>query len=169
MKLTVRHHLDCDADTYWTKVFFDEEYVRRLYLDVLGCTAVEVESMDGTPGGAAHRRLASEQPIDAPGPVKKLIGGTIGYVEDGSFDEATRSWRFRLEPSKLADKIKISGVTTLEPSAGSGAERVTEMDVTVKIFGVGGVFEKFIERQTRESQEKAAAFTNQFVAEKGLA
>jgi hypothetical protein len=39
------------------------------------------------------------------------------------------------------------------------------MDVTVRIFGIGSVFEKFIEKQTRESHDKAAAFTNRFLAE----
>jgi hypothetical protein len=42
------------------------------------------------------------------------------------------------------------------------------VDITVKIFGVGGAIESFIERTTRDSFEKAAIFTNEFIREKGL-
>ena len=39
----------------------------------------------------------------------------------------------------------------------------------VKIFGLGGIFEKFLEKTMRESYQKAADFTNQWLERKGLA
>ena len=61
----------------------------------------------------------------------------------------------------------IGGTFWVEPRGDKKIERICECEVQVKIFGVGGVVESFIEKTTRESYEKTAAFTNRWLAEKG--
>jgi hypothetical protein len=56
----------------------------------------------------------------------------------------------------------------VEPRGDKKVERVVEVDSTVKVFGVGGMIEKLIENATRQSYDQAAAFTNQWIASKGL-
>jgi hypothetical protein len=165
VRFSVRHRINCDADRFWRHLYFEPEYTRRLYLEGLGCTSVEVIDESGDPTGGLTRKLRTEQPIDAPGPVRKLMGDSTTNVEEGTFDAAGERWRFTLTPSKMADKIKVSGEIWLEDKGEGAVHRVCDMDVTVRIFGIGSVFEKFIEKQTRESHDKAAAFTNRFLAE----
>ena len=69
---------------------------------------------------------------------------------------------------KLADKIHIGGAFWLEPRGERKVERVCTIDIDVKIFGVGKVVEAFVEKSTRESYDRAATFTNKYIAEKGL-
>jgi ligand-binding SRPBCC domain-containing protein len=164
MRFSIQHTVNCSPETFW-EVYFRDDYVQRLYLEVLGNDSVKVLEQSGSPAGPMTRRLESHQKLDAPGPVRKLIGDSIAYVEVGSMQGG--HWKFRLEPSKLADKLKISGDVWLK-SDGNKAGRICDMDVGVKMFGVGPVLEKFIEKQTRDSQEKAAGFTNAYLAEHGL-
>ena len=70
--------------------------------------------------------------------------------------------------SKLPDKVKIGGEFWVEPRGEKKIERFCRCDIEVKIFGVGGAIEGFIEKTTRDSYEKAARFTNQFIRDKGL-
>jgi hypothetical protein len=45
---------------------------------------------------------------------------------------------------------------------------LVKANATAKIFGVGGLLEKKLLSDLERSYEKSAAFTNAFVAEKGL-
>lgn len=168
-KITIRHTFDTDEASYWDRVFFDPEFNRRLYLDALKFKGFEVLSQTGGPGEARTRTMRTEPSSDAPAVVKKLIGDSISYREEGSFDPASGVWTYRITTSKLADKVRISGRFWVEPVAGAKkVERVCECEIEVKIALVGGAVESFIEKTTRESYESAARFTNEFIREKGL-
>jgi hypothetical protein len=166
-KFTLRNVFETDPETFWNKIFFDAEYNRRLYLDALKFKDFELLELTGEPGGARTRKIRTEPRSEAPAVVTKLIGGSLTYVEDGRFDPATKKWTYTISTSKLADKVKISGVFWVEPRGEKRIERICECTVEVKIFGVGGTIESFIEKTTRESYEDAARFTNAFIAEKG--
>lgn len=167
-KFTLRNTFETDADTYWSKVFFDPEYNKRLYLDALGFKGFELLDLTGEHGGVRTRKIKVEPKTDAPAVVTKLIGGDITYVEEGRFDPATKIWSFQTVPSKLSDKIRITGKFWVEPRGDKRIERLCETDIEVKIFGVGGTVEGFIEKTTRDSYAKTEAFTNAFIREKGL-
>lgn len=167
-RFTLRNVFETDADSYWSKVFFDPEYNKRLYLDALGFKGFELLELTGEHGGVRTRRIRVEPKTDAPAVVSKLIGGDITYVEDGRFDPKTQIWSFTTTPSKLADKIRISGKFWVEPRGEKRIERACETEIEVKIFGVGGAVESFIEKTTRDSYAKTEAFTNAFIREKGL-
>jgi hypothetical protein len=57
----------------------------------------------------------------------------------------------------LGDKINVEGTITAEPAT-EGCVRVFAMEAKASIFGVGKVFEGFIERQAREAQDATAAW-----------
>ncbi len=159
MKLTVHHTINCAPADFWA-LYFDPAFTRRLHLEGLGATSVEVVSEDGGAGGAVRRQLRYGQRPDAPGPVRKLFGDEVVTTEDGVFDPQAGVWRFTLTPGKLADKTTLHGTMRLtEQSAGSSDQEFT-LEAKVRILGVGAIVEKFIERQARESQAKAAAFIN---------
>ena len=56
----------------------------------------------------------------------------------------------------MADKTQIKGTVHVEDD-GDGCRQRFELEAKVKIFGAGPVVERFIEKQARDSQEKAVA------------
>ena len=167
-KIEARHTFDTDVDTYWSKVFFTEEFQRRLYLEGLGFKHYELVSRDDAPDGTIRKKIKTEPKSEAPAVVKKLIGDSIAYTEEGTFDPKTKIWKYRIVTTKMSDKVEIGGDFWVEPKGDKKIERVVKVNITVKIFGVGGAIESFIEKTTRESFDKAAVFTNKFIREHGL-
>lgn len=162
------HTFNCSEDTYWDEVFPDEEFNRRLFMDELGFTAYEVKVFEDTPKGKRRVIEATPDLGEMPGPMKKLVGDGVGYREESELDRESKRMQVKVIPSKLADKIKMEGVFFTR-SAGEGkCTRVFEMDVNVKIFGVGGMVEKKILDDLAQSYDKAAKFTNAYLEEKGL-
>jgi hypothetical protein len=168
MKFTCRNLFNTDADTYWSKVFFDPEYNRGLYVDALQFKKWELVELTGEPGGVRTRKQNLEPKSDAPAVVQKLVGGSISYVEQGRFDPDGRIWTYTIKLSKLSDKVTIGGKFWVEPRGDKRIERLCDVDISVNIFGVGGVVEKFVEKETRDSYEKATAYTNAWLAKQGL-
>jgi hypothetical protein len=168
VKFTVRNVFDCSVDTYWGSLFFSPEYNERLYREGLGFKGFELVELTGEPGGDRHRVLKTEPAADAPAVVRKLIGDSLTYTEVGDWDAKTRLWTYAISTNKLADKLRIGGRLYAEARGENKCERIAEIEIEVKIFGVGGAVEKFIEKTTRDSYVKATAFTNAFIEEKGL-
>ncbi len=168
MRFRCQNVFNCDAETYWSKVFFDVEYNRGLYLGTLGFKQFEVLELTGEPGGDRTRKMFTEPKNDAPAVVTKLIGGGLNYTERGRFDAKTQKWTYEITTNKLSDKVRIGGTLWVEPRGDKKIERICEVDLEVNVFGVGGVVEKFIADTTRESYEKTAQYTNAFLANKGL-
>lgn len=168
MKFIVRNTFECSVDTYWRSIFFEPEYNERLYREALGFKGFELVTLTGEHGANRHRVLKTEPAADAPAVVRKLIGDSLTYTETGDWDAQTRVWTYEIATNKLADKVRIGGVLYAEPKGENRCERVAEIEIEVKLFGVGGAVEKFIEKTTRDSYVKATAFTNAFIAEKKL-
>ena len=164
-KLTVRDAFDVDAERFWRDVFFSRAFQERMYREALGAESVEILGESGDPGSGVTRRLRFTQRTDAPAPVRKIFGETTSMEEEGRFDPATRRWRFRMIPDKMADKIDITGETWLEDRGAGKIERVTELNVGVRIFAVGGLVESFIASSTESSWAKQTAFTRKFIGE----
>jgi hypothetical protein len=160
-QLEVRHTLNCSVDDFW-KTFFDPEFNRKLYEEKLQFKRFEILEDREEPGGGHVRKVRSEPDMEVPGALKKLVGDGMGYVESGRYDPSSKRYRFEVEPSKMADKIKSRGELWAEPKGENQCERVVKMDIEVKIFGVGKMAENFIEKQTRHSYDIAAKFTNEW-------
>lgn len=165
---TIRHTFDVDVDTFWREVFFNEEFNKTLYLERLRFKTYDVIEEKKEADGTVRRKVRQTPKMEAPGVVKKLVGDEISYVEEGQFDPQKKRWRYTITPSKLADKLKIGGEFWVEPKGEGKVERLCSVDIQVKIFGVGGAVESFIEKQTKDSYETAAKYTREFIAERGL-
>lgn len=161
-RFVVKHTFDVELERYWRDVFFDAEFNRRLFTEALGFR-YELVSMKTSPDGAIDRVVKLEPPFEIPGPAKALFPQGLGYTETGRFDPTQKRWSYRMTPKVFADRITTGGMFWVEPRGPSRIERFCEVDVSVKAFGVGGFIEAFIERLTRESYEKASAFTAQYL------
>lgn len=166
MKFRCANIFDCDAHTFWTKLFFDREYNEGLYLGALGFKRFEILEVTGEPGGDRTRKILTEPKTEAPAVVQKLVGGGITYTETGRLDAKTGKFDYAIVTSKLSDKVTIKGQLWVEPRGDQKIERICDVELHVSIFGVGGAIEKFIAEATRASYEKTAVYTNEFIAKK---
>lgn len=169
MKQVVFEHVfECDADTYWDKVFFDEDYNRRLFLETLKFTQWQQTIGQKTDDRITRTVLVRPPVGDVPGAIKKILGEKFGYTEHGTFDRKTRRYRIDIEPSVSADKAKITGELWVEPAGDKRIKRIAKMSVEVNVMLVGKLIEDKVIGDMRPSYERAAEFTNQWVREKGL-
>ncbi len=162
------HTYNVDEDTFWQKLFFDEEYNRRLYLEALKFHDWKVEKHEDR-DNEVHRDInVSPRLGDLPGPMKKVLGDNIRYTESGVFDKARRRYKITIIPSALADKLKVGGELYTEPAGDKQCRRVFEGTVDVKIFGIGSMMEKRLVADLEKSYGAGAKFTNKYIEEEGL-
>jgi hypothetical protein len=166
-RFTLKHLFPTDPDTFWAKVFFDAEYNKGLYAALRYKTWEQIERTE-LPGGKIRRRARMEPGFDAPSILKKVIGDGISYVEEGTFDPATKRWAYAIVPSKMPDRVKTNGEYWLEPRGDKELERICTVNIDASIFGIGGALESYLEKTTRESYETAARFTREFLVKSGL-
>lgn len=167
MKATYSHVFNCDADTFWNKIFLDPEYNRALFLE--GLKFPEYESLEERDTGTTVIRRCRVRPKqDAPAAIQKIVGGSFSYVEDGTFDKAAKRYRFKVITATMADKIRSEGELRVEPAGDKRVKRIIDMTVEVKIFGIGGMVESFVSKSMQDNYDQAATFTNKWIADKGL-
>ena len=167
-EITLRHEINTDEDTYWARCVFDAPFNEKLYKGALKFPEWKVlDSKDDD--AKLWRRVQVDPPVgDVPGPVKKVIGDRLSYVEEGTFDKKSKRYSFKVTPSTMADKTKVSGELWVEKLGDKKIARVTRISVEVKVFMVGGLVEDRILGDLRSSYDKGTAFTNEFIKENGL-
>jgi Protein of unknown function (DUF2505) len=162
----LRHEMNCDEETYWWKCVFDKDYNELLYKEL---RFPRYELLHYEDDGKVVRRKALVQPLlpPLPGPVKKVIGDGLAYTEEGTFDRAVGRYIFTATPNALGEKATTEGNMFVEKLGDKRIARVAKMHVEVRVFMVGGLIEDQIMNSMRASYEKAAAFTNAYVKDKG--
>ena len=167
-EITLRHEFETDEDTYWAKCVFDAEFNKKLYIDALKFP--EWKLLDSKDDDAKiWRKVQVDPPVgNLPGPVKKVIGDRLSYVEEGTFDKKSKRYAFKVAPSTMADKTKVAGEMWIEKLGDKKIARHTKISVEVKVFMVGGMIEDRIVADLRSSYDKGAVFTTQFIKENGL-
>jgi hypothetical protein len=166
-EVTLRHEIETDEETYWSKIVFDETFNTKMYVDHMKIGWKLLEQNDGE--AKLTRRIHVEPPVgNLPGAVKKVIGDKLSYTEEGTFDKASKRYTFKVTPSTLADKTKVSGEMWCEKLGDKKVARVCRMSVEVKVFMVGSLVEERILSDLRASYDKGTAFTNDYIRQNGL-
>lgn len=165
--LTLRHEMDCDESTYWDKCVLDDEYNRRFFLEELKFKSYELIEQREVGDTVVRKVRAEPNAGNMPGPIKKAIGDSFGYVEEGTFDRTARSYTFQTIPAAFPDKVKIRGTMRCEIAGPKRIVRISEIQVDVHIFMIGGMVEERIVDDIKRSYAKAAEFTGRWVKEKG--
>lgn len=167
MEARIVNTLHVSPAAYWERIFFDADYVRGLYVE-LAFPVLEVQHLSVAPDGTTRRVLRAVPPFSAPEFIRKKLEGRLYYIEDGTYDPRTGRWSFSTQVSVASDKVEIRGVIHTEPSA-QGLRHVLDLSAKVAAFGVGPLFERLIEKNTRDSYAQMAAFTNRFASQRGMA
>ncbi|MDC0723596.1 DUF2505 domain-containing protein [Nannocystis bainbridge] len=164
-KFTLVHEINCDADTFW-RVFLDQEYNKKLYLEGLGFNAYDILEQHET-DTTVTRKVKGAPKMNLPGPIAKLVGANFSYVEDGKLDRASKLWTWKVTPSSMADKVRNEGSLRIEPIGDNKVRRIADLVVEAKVFGVGGLIESSLEKQLREGWEASVPFMHKWLAEHG--
>jgi hypothetical protein len=163
-----RHEIDCDEDTYWWKLCFDEAFNKAMYVEDMkfpDWSLLDQKQDDDK----LTRKVQVEPPTgNLPGPVKKVLGDRLKYTEEGTFDKKTRRYTFKVVPSTLAEKTKVSGEMWVEKVGDKKIRRMAKISVDVKVMLVGGMVEEKILEDLRKSYERGSAFTNEYIKKHGL-
>jgi hypothetical protein len=154
MRFSVEHTYPIAAERFFTEMFFDADYNQTLYLKGLGFAAFTVEREDRDADGRVQHRTAAVRPrLNMPKPVEKLLGTAFTYREVGALMDG--AWHSEIIPSRLADKLALKTIMRVQPVGEDTCLRIAEFDIQVRLFGVGKIMERFIERTLRESYQKA--------------
>ena len=65
---------------------------------------------------------------------------------------------FKTTPSLMADKVKNEGTVRIEVLGPNKIRRTVDVQLTVKIFGVGGMVESAFEKTIRDGWRKGTEF-----------
>jgi Protein of unknown function (DUF2505) len=157
--LTITRDLPCSVEAFWTS-FLDSAFVVRAFTSI-GFVSYEILELREEPARLL-RRADARPPVEAPAVVQKALGPSFGYVEEGEFDRATKTWTWSARPSVLAERSRMEGRLLVEPlSQGAGLEGCRtkfEANVEVKLLGVGVLVESAIEKSMRASWTKFGDF-----------
>ena len=166
-KLRVEHTFDVSEKGFWD-TFLDEEYNRAMFRDSLKFPRWELTQFELTDEKAT--RVVEVEPFvgDLPRAVKAVLGNTIRYREEGTLDRPKNSYKLRIVPPKLQDKLIVSGHQFTEPLGEGRCKRVFTADIQIKIFAVGSVIEKLIVADMKKGYDVGAKFTQNYMREKGV-
>lgn len=102
--------------------------------------------------------------IEAPLPVRKIFGENTRMEEHASWRRSTNTIEMEYKPDTLRKRISMKGTIRVGP-AGEGKCRVlVEVDVIFKLFGVGGLLEKFSAKEMPIAIAKDCAYFNEHMA-----
>jgi hypothetical protein len=164
----IEHTYDCSAEVFWSKIFLDDEYNRKLFQDELHFESWRVLSSEQR-GAEIHRVVEAVPRLgDLPAALKRLLSEGAAYQERGVVDCSAQRYRLEVTPRSLASKLSISGELFTTPLAERSCRRTYVARVEARVFGVGGMIEDRLLHDIERSYVKAAVFTNRWIAEHGL-
>jgi hypothetical protein len=165
MKFVAEHTFRGITAPDYEKLYFDEAFNEAL------CKALNLDRtlVKREDNGKHLHRVVKVAPRDReiPGPVQKILGSSrIEYAEHIDYDWGTLTGTWKSVSSIMTDKIETKGIFRFDTNS-DGVKRVVEGDIKVKVFGVGGVIERFIVADIEKSYEQAADFTRRWIASGG--
>lgn len=161
MKTRIEHTFDLPADQFFEKVFYNEEFNEQLFKK-LNFKEREVHTEDR--GDTIYRVVRQVPERDIPGPVKKVLGsGRLEYEERSTYRKGGLHADIEVIPSLKPEKVKIHGKFWVEPMGDARCRRIFELEVKVSVFGVGGLIEKTIIKETEESYDTASRLTAEYL------
>jgi hypothetical protein len=145
----------------YERLYFDPTFAAALGESVKVSRTVVRRDLDGA---KLHREVRVAPDRELPGPVAKLLGTTrLEYVEVLDYEMGSYRGRFRIEPAVLKDKVEVAGTLEFRSAPGGATTRVFEGEIKVRVFGIGGIVEKFVCAEIERSYADAARFTQGWV------
>lgn len=166
-RVRIEHDFDCSEEAFWD-TFLDPAYNKEMFCGRMKFPRWDVVSFEVTEG--EMRRVVEVEPYvgKLPGPIKKVLGDSIRYREEGHLVRSTNSYQLKIVPSRLADKILVSGRQYTSSLGDHKCRRIFEGTIEVKIFGIGSMIEKNIQSDLIKSYDIGAVFTRSYMEQHGI-
>lgn len=161
MKFRAAHTIHKISVADYETLYFDEAFGALLCQSVALRRKLISRQLDGN---QLTRAVMVGPQREIPKSVAKILGcERIEYIEHIDYTLGSFAGRWHTVSSVLPDKVRSAGTFAFEPM-GADVLRVVEGDIDVKIFGLGGLVERFIAADVQNSYAQAAAFTNDYRA-----
>jgi hypothetical protein len=161
----IEHVYNCSEEVFWSQIFLDDEYNRTLFMDELHFDRWRVVSSEER-DGEIHRLVEAAPRLgDLPAALKRLLTSGLGYEERGIVDPKARRYRLKVTPRSLSSKLTITGELYTTALGDAQCRRTYVAGVEARVFGIAGLIENRILDDVARSYEKAAAFTNRWIAD----
>ncbi|MBW1831454.1 MAG: hypothetical protein DRH23_02485 [Deltaproteobacteria bacterium] len=157
--LEIRQLLDCTEETFWERIFHNEDFNHYLY-DGLG---FKYELQEWNPE-TGYRRAKLWPMQQMPRAVASVLGERFSYIEEGTFDAEAERYDFRVITSAVADRIRVRGTVTVEAVPPNQCERRVALEIGADVLGLGRLIEAYFVAMTREEYAKNAALVNEYLA-----
>jgi Protein of unknown function (DUF2505) len=143
------------------RIYYSEEFNGEVAQAVKLKERVQLEHVT-QPDGKERRRVRVIPRVSLPAAVQKLLNGQpISYEEITVFDPATRSATFVVE-NPAGETVQVTGLARFVEENG-GVRLHFEGEAQVKVFGIGGIAERYIVNEVRSRYEVVARLMQQFV------
>ncbi|MBW4429245.1 MAG: hypothetical protein KME50_33820 [Nostoc desertorum CM1-VF14] len=159
-KFTTTHEISGDQSTFWNRFFNkDKDFITQLYIDHLGYSQYTLLEQNESET-EIFRRVVIAPKLDLPGPVIKMLGSDLKFIEEGKFVKETQVWYSKKIPSTLANQILWEETIRIESIGDNTIQRIIEATLEAKIFGAGQLLEASFEQKIRQEADKSAEFLN---------
>jgi len=143
------------------RVYYSEEFNQEVAQAVKLKERGQLEHVT-QPDGKERRRVRVVPRVSLPAAVQKLLNGQeISYEEITVFDPATRTATFEVI-NPAGETVQVTGVARFFEENG-GVRLRFEGEAKVKVFGIGGMAERYIVNEVRSRYEVVARLMQKFV------
>ena len=158
MKVRIEQIYDCDTKNYLEQFFNVDSRSDR---EVNGAGAVSFSVLKSHCDDKVWSHVAEAvHPVNAAAPVRKIFGETTRMEEHATWRLGTNTIELSYVPEKMKDKISCRGQIQAN-STSDGKTRITmDLDINVKIFGVGGLVEKLVAKECPDAFAKDCEYFN---------
>ena len=166
-EITLRHEIETDEDTFWSKIVFDEGF-NKLYIDELEFPQWKLLEMKDDDARSRVASLVEHRHQRPPRPDQEGVGGDkLAYTEEGTFDKKSKRYVFKTIASLMPDKTKVSG------EMWSREDRRQEDPPHRPDDGRGedlrsAAWSDRIIKDLQSSYDASTTFTNRYIKEHGL-
>lgn len=160
MKFKTDHTFKGITVEEYERLHFNEDFQTAL------CQAVKLaRRLDKREDDGKHlSRIVTVGPDrDIPPAVAKVLGASrIEYSEHLEYTWGSYAGTWKTISSIMTDKVDAYGSFSFKQTP-AGVVRTMEGEVKVKIFGIGGIVEKFVGADIEKSYQQAAEFTQKWI------
>lgn len=163
MKFRAEQQIESITLSDYETLYFDETFNEALCEHVRLSRRVRKHDHDG---GHLVREVTVSPDREIPAPMAKILGASrFEYTECLEYDMGQYRATWKVIPSLMPEKVDCHGTLEFKEADG-GVLRIVQGHVKVKVFGIGGVIERFIVADVERSYEKASQFANRWIAER---
>lgn len=160
-RFSIVHEFDADPATYW-EIFWDEAFNADQYAR-MHCGRQLLLLRDEEAQRVRDQEIRPER--DVPAVLRKILPkGALRYVEHGVFAKPAGPLDVRVQVPTLGERFQLHAVYRVDPLPAGRCRREFAGECSIKVPLVGGLGEKAVVDNMRETYETAARVQAEWIA-----